>query len=115
MIEPTIISHCERPGCGLPIQGLVAIIDGKSVCHRHTLELVEKPPPTNVSTILEHTFPASIIEAMAKGDVLQIVVFSFIFGAACAAIGPKAQGVVHFCESLSEVMFKYTNYIMLEN
>jgi len=46
MIEPTIISHCERPGCGLPIQGLVAIIDGKSVCHRHTLELVEKPPPT---------------------------------------------------------------------
>ncbi|HEV8147801.1 MAG TPA: cation:dicarboxylase symporter family transporter [Bryobacteraceae bacterium] len=74
---------------------------------------VEKPPPTNVSTILEHTFPASIIEAMAKGDVLQIVVFSFIFGAACAAIGAKAQGVVHFCESLSEVMFKYTNYIML--
>ena len=50
---------------------------------------------------------------MAKGEVLQIVVFAFIFGAACATVGVKARPVVQFCESLSEVMFKYTNYIML--
>ncbi len=61
---------------------------------------------------LEHTFPASVIDAMAKGDVLQIVVFSFIFGAACAAIGAKAKPVVEFAHSLSEVMFKYTGYVM---
>ena len=61
---------------------------------------------------LEHTFPASVIDAMAKGDVLQIVVFSFIFGAACAAIGAKAKPVVDFAHSLSEVMFKYTGYVM---
>ena len=35
-------------------------------------------------------FPASIIDAMARNDVLQIVVFAFLFGAACAAIGAKA-------------------------
>ena len=57
-------------------------------------------------------FPASIIDAMARGDVLQIVVFSFLFGAACAAIGAKAKPVVDFCESLAEVMFRYTNYVM---
>ena len=50
---------------------------------------------------------------MARGEVLQIVVFSFLFGAACAAIGQKARAVVEFCESLSEVMFRYTNYVML--
>jgi proton glutamate symport protein len=50
---------------------------------------------------------------MARGDVLQIVVFSFIFGAACAAIGSKAAPVVSFCKSLSEVMFRYTKYVML--
>ncbi len=61
---------------------------------------------------LEHTFPASVIDAMARGDVLQIVVFSFIFGAACAAIGSKAAPVVSFCKSLSEVMFRYTKYVM---
>ena len=66
----------------------------------------------SLSGTLEHTFPASVIDAMAQGDVLQIVVFSFLFGAACAAIGAKAEPVVEFCHSLSEVMFKYTGYVM---
>jgi proton glutamate symport protein len=68
--------------------------------------------PPSFSAILEHTFPASIIDAMAKGEVLQIVVFSFMFGAACAAVGLKAKPMVVFAESLSEVMFKYTGYVM---
>ena len=67
----------------------------------------------SLSQILEHTFPTSIIDSMAKGEVLQIVVFAFIFGAACATVGIKARPVVEFCQSLSEVMFKYTNYVML--
>src|SRR5579871_4263054 len=62
--------------------------------------------------IIEHVFPSSIIDAMARGDVLEIVVFSFLFGAACAAIGSKAKPVVAFCESLAEVMFRYTKYVM---
>jgi proton glutamate symport protein len=61
---------------------------------------------------LEHTFPASVIDAMARGDVLQIVVFAFLFGAACAAIGLKAAPVVEFCKSLAEIMFQYTKYVM---
>jgi proton glutamate symport protein len=68
---------------------------------------------TGFAEILEHTFPTSIIDAMARGEVLQIVVFSFLFGTACAAIGAKARPVVEFCESLSEVMFRYTNIVML--
>jgi proton glutamate symport protein len=76
------------------------------------------PPPvaqTSVSLaqILEHIVPTSIVEAMANGEVLQIVVFTFIFGAACAAIGSKARPVVAFCESLSSIMFRFTNYVML--
>jgi len=71
-------------------------------------------PKTNptLSGTLEHTFPSSVIDAMARGDVLQIVVFAFIFGAACATIGLKAAPVVEFCKSLSEVMFRYTKYVM---
>ena len=64
------------------------------------------PPCWNIS------FPASIIDAMARNDVLQMVVFAFLFGAACAAIGAKAAPVVAFCESLAEVMFRYTKYVM---
>ena len=62
--------------------------------------------------IIEHTFPSSIIDSMAKNDVLQVVVFAMMFGLACAAVGHKAAPVVHFCESLSEVMFKYTAFVM---
>jgi len=65
-----------------------------------------------LETILEHTFPASVVDAMAKGEVLQLVVFAFLFGAACAAVGAKARPVVALCESLSEVMFRYTGYVM---
>lgn len=65
-----------------------------------------------LSGMLEHTFPASIIEAMAKGEVLQIVVFAFLFGTACIGIGKKAQPVVEWCKSLSEIMFEYTKYVM---
>ncbi len=72
------------------------------------------PPVTSpgLAAILEHIFPASIIDAMARNEVLQVVVFSFLFGAACAAIGSKARPVVEFAESISEIMFRYTRYVM---
>jgi proton glutamate symport protein len=57
--------------------------------------------------IIEHTFPSSMVD-----DVLHIVVFSLLFGAACASVGAKAEPVVNFCESLAEVMFRYTKYVM---
>jgi proton glutamate symport protein len=62
--------------------------------------------------IVEHTFPTSVIDSMARGDVLQLVVFCFLFGMACASIGDRARSVVSFCESLAEVMFTYTRYVM---
>jgi proton glutamate symport protein len=68
---------------------------------------------TSAAALAEHTFPTSIIDAMARGEVLQIVVFCFIFGTACATIGLKARPLVDFCKGLSEVMFQYTNYVML--
>ena len=62
--------------------------------------------------VLVHVFPTSIIDAMAKGDVLQIVVFSMIFAVALGAIGEKGRPVVQWCESVAETMFKVTSIIM---
>src|SRR5271165_4952200 len=66
----------------------------------------------SLPSALEHTFPQSIIDAMARGEVLQIVVFALLFGAACASIGVKARPVVEFCQALADVMFRYTKYVM---
>jgi proton glutamate symport protein len=62
--------------------------------------------------ILLHLSPESVIKAMADGDVLQIVVFSIIFGIALGMIGEKGKPVLHFCEGLAETMFKFTNIVM---
>jgi proton glutamate symport protein len=62
--------------------------------------------------IVLHTFPTSIIQAMAEGDVLQIVVWSIIFAIALTMVGPKAQPMIEWCESLAEAMFKFTNIVM---
>ncbi|HET7616898.1 MAG TPA: cation:dicarboxylase symporter family transporter [Vicinamibacterales bacterium] len=62
--------------------------------------------------LLLHTFPTSIIQAMATGDVLQIVIWSLFFAVALTMIGPKARPMIEFCESLAETMFKFTNIVM---
>jgi proton glutamate symport protein len=49
---------------------------------------------------------------MAEGDVLQIVVFSVLFALAVTSIGEKAQPVVKWCESLADIMFRFTEYVM---
>ncbi len=68
--------------------------------------------PMTLSQTLVHAFPVSVVEAMATGDVLQIVAFAAIFGLAVAAVGEKARPVVVLCESVMQVMFKFTDLIM---
>jgi proton glutamate symport protein len=68
--------------------------------------------PVSLSRVLEHAVPANIFESLAQNDVLQMVVFFFLFGAACSAVGAKAQPVVDFAGSVAEVMFRYTKYVM---
>lgn len=70
------------------------------------------PPPPDFGQVLENMFPSSLFEAMARGNVLQIVLFAIAIGVACAAIGAKAEPFVRFCESVSAVAFQYTRYVM---
>ncbi len=61
---------------------------------------------------IEHLLPTNFAEAVVKGDVLQIVIFSVIFGIAVLMAGEKGLPVVRFCDSLNQVMFKFTELIM---
>jgi len=88
-----------RPGDGVPIASTGA-------------ETALAPNQAGLAALIEHIVPASLIDAMARNDILQVVVFSFLFGAACAAIGAKSAPVVSFCSALADVMFRYTRYVM---
>ena len=68
---------------------------------------------TTFSGVLEHTVPQSFFEAAAKNEVLQIVFFAIIFAVALSQVqGPAKSFMLSFCESLSEVMFKFVGIVM---
>ena len=68
--------------------------------------------PQTFGELVTHLAPASIIKAMADGDVLQIVVFSVLFALAVTSIGDKAKPMIVWCESLADIMFRFTEYVM---
>ncbi len=66
-----------------------------------------------VDEIILHIFPENIAKSVAEGEVLQVVVFSVIFGLALIMVPErKRKPMLAFTESLSEVMFKFTNIVM---
>jgi proton glutamate symport protein len=68
---------------------------------------------TTFAGVVEHTVPQSFFEAAAKNEVLQIVFFAIIFAVALSQVqGPAKTFMLSFCESLSEVMFKFVNIVM---
>ena len=56
--------------------------------------------------------PASIVDGMAKNEILQIVVFSVLFGVGCAGVGDKAKVLVEALEGLSYVLLRVTMLVM---
>src|SRR5438552_6053118 len=71
-------------------------------------------PAQSASDIILHVFPENIAKSVAEGQVLQIVVFSILFGIALALVKEnKRRPMLSFCESLSETMFKFTNIVMM--
>ena len=97
------VVNFTKPGAGVTLAATSTDVI-KTIEHSH--------PKTLVETIV-HAFPSSIIEAMVRGDVLQIVMFSVLFALAVSAIGEKGKPIVRAMESLSQIMFKFTNYVML--
>ena len=92
--------NLAQPGAGLPpmkgadLGGLVA-------------------KPQTGWEFLTHLFPTSVVDAMARGDILQLVVFSVFFGIAVAALGKRGQPIVDVLEATAQAMFKFTGYVML--
>ncbi|MES2848014.1 MAG: dicarboxylate/amino acid:cation symporter [Bacteroidota bacterium] len=65
-----------------------------------------------VKDFFYHVFPASVVDAMAKNEILQIVVFSLFFGVAAAALGDIAKPVVKALDAVSHIVLRITSYVM---
>lgn len=97
------IVNLTKPGVGVTLE----------VTNTSAIQSIEHTHPKSLVETIVHAFPSSIIEAMVRGDVLQIVAFSVLFALAVSAVGEKGKPIVRAMESLSQVMFKFTNYVMM--
>ena len=90
------IAHIVRPGDGLHLPA-----SGE--------QLVQ--PKTLVETLI-HLFPSNVVDAMAKQDVLQVVVFATLIGVAAAHVKSKSGPFLNVMDSIVAVMFQLTDYVM---
>src|SRR5947199_5248976 len=97
------VVNSTKPGAGVTL----------AVANTDVIKTIgQSHPQTFVETIV-HIFPSSVIESMVRGDVLQIVAFSVLFAIAVSAVGEKGHPIIRAMESLSQIMFKFTNYVMM--
>ncbi len=97
-----VMMNVFRPGAGVVLQ-----VNADT----HELAAMARSQQSGWDILL-HLFPTSIVDAMARGDILQIVVFATIFGVALAAVGEKGRPLVELLDSLAQVMFTFTGYVM---
>jgi len=97
-----VIVNIFQPGAGINF-----------VAHDAASVAALKAEPFTFKVFISHAIPTSIVDAMARNEVLQIVVFSIFLGCGLAAIGDKGAPIVHVLDSLVEVMLKITGYVML--
>src|SRR5262249_20312729 len=80
------------------------------VASTDTVKKVDQP---SGSDVLLRAFPENIGKAVTEGQLLQVVIFSILFGIALAMVRPERRApMLAVCESLAEVMFKFTNLVM---
>lgn len=101
-----LVGNLFKPGEGFGVvvnpTNLQAATQMASTVHAHS----------SLSSTLIDIFPTSIVQAMSEGNLLQIVVFSIFMALAICAVGQKAKPVLDILNSLAEVMFKFTEYVM---
>jgi len=98
--------------------GLLAINIGKAGVGVVLPPNPEVPAIANIKAqtpgdFILHIFPENIAKAIFEGQILQIVIFSIVFGIAVAMVKEKYRTpMIRFSESLAEIMFKFTNIVM---
>jgi proton glutamate symport protein len=94
-----------KPGAGFPLVASQNMIDTAA-------NMAAQNVHNSTTDMFVNIVPTSIIKSMADGNLLQIVVFSIFFALAICAVGEKAKPVLNCISSLSEIMFKFTQFVM---
>ena len=99
-----VVVNVTAPGAGLDVAAMAKEDVSRYAAEGKSQSFVD---------FLTHIVPTSVVDAFAKGDILQIVFFSILFGVAIAAIGESGKPLVEFFDRILQVFFRITAIIMV--
>ncbi len=107
LIIGLVVANILKPGAGFNME--VSSASMAVVNKMQTSSIVQH---AGFVDMFVEAFPESVVDAMAKGHLLQIVVFAIFFSIAISACGSKARPVLDIMHSMCDIMFKFTQYVM---
>jgi aerobic C4-dicarboxylate transport protein len=99
------VGNVVRPGTGFNVN--VSTLDSRAVA-----DYAGQAKAQTITDFLMHIIPTTVVDAFAKGDILEVVFVSILFGFAVSAAGEHAQPLVTMLEALTKVVFRMVNIVM---
>ena len=100
-----VVGNVVHPGAGFNINA--ATLDAKAVA-----EYAGQAKAQTIADFLLHIIPNTVVDAFAKGDILQVVLISILFGVALSAMGERCKPLITFIDSLTQAVFGVVNILM---
>jgi aerobic C4-dicarboxylate transport protein len=99
------VGNVVHPGTGFNV-------DASTLDTRAVSDYAGQAKTQTVTDFLMHIIPTTLVDAFAKGDILEVVLVSLLFGFAMQAAGEHARPMVIMLESLTKVVFRMVNIVM---
>ncbi len=100
-----VVGNLVHPGSGFNVNP--ATLDPRAVA-----EYAGQAKAQSVTDFFMHIIPTTIVDAFAKGDILQVVFVSILFGFALSAMGPRCKPLLELLDSLTQAVFGVVNIVM---
>jgi aerobic C4-dicarboxylate transport protein len=99
------VGNIVKPGAGFKVDP--ASLDPKAIA-----DFAGQATAQGVTEFLMHIIPTTVVDAFAKGDILQVLLVSILFGIALSAMGARAKPLLDLLDSLTRAIFKIVNMLM---
>src|ERR1700674_478908 len=100
-----VVGNVARPGGGLNVNP--ASLDAKAVA-----DYAGQAKAQSATEFLLHIIPTTVVDAFARGDILQVLLVALLFGFALSALGPRCKALVDLFEALTHAVFGVVNIVM---
>src|SRR5271166_28430 len=100
-----VVGNVVHPGNGLNVNA--ANLDAKAVA-----DYAGAAKAQSVTEFILHIIPMTVVDAFAKGDILQVVFVAVLFGLALSSLGERGKGLISFIDSVTQAVFGVVNILM---